>query len=314
MTKIILFGLSADPVHLGHLEYIRMLENNYPEHLIILMPCQLNPIPKNEAYLPTKAIFRLQMLNAIQKDLSNPYLKGQTIISDYETNKEGPSYTIDTIEYLQAKYHLEELIVVIGTDNLKQLPQWKNYKNILALSTLLVIKRAGVENDFKNLLQNVGYTLYFKNELPIDKSPYRHDFIFTQEPQALYFIDNNEHATKLSYSNQLDNYLHLKKSSLHLSHQEMKSLFANNTFPTLLENYFKLGKIKTLFGPQVEISSSKIREWFKEGQFEKISQMILPITYQHLRELYLQGHLVGYYPSANAAFKTLPTTKSLYQT
>ena len=82
----------------------------------------------------------------------------------------------------------------------------------------------------------------------------------------------------------------------------------------LLENYFKLGKIKTLFGPQVDISSSKIRKWFKEGQFEKISQVILPITYQHLRKLYLQGHLLGYYRSANATFKTLPTTKSLYQT
>ena len=60
-------------------------------------------------------------------------------VSDYEINKAGISYTIDTLKEFKKKYSDIELI--IGFDNLLKFDSWKDPENILELATLVVMKR-----------------------------------------------------------------------------------------------------------------------------------------------------------------------------
>jgi nicotinate-nucleotide adenylyltransferase len=60
-------------------------------------------------------------------------------VSDYEINKGGISYTIDTLKEFKKKYSDIELI--IGFDNLLKFDSWKDPENILELATLVVMKR-----------------------------------------------------------------------------------------------------------------------------------------------------------------------------
>jgi nicotinate-nucleotide adenylyltransferase len=54
-----------------------------------------------------------------------------------------PSYTIDTLTYLQAKYPSYQFVLIMGEDNLPSFPKWKNADRILEYFELYVYPRSG---------------------------------------------------------------------------------------------------------------------------------------------------------------------------
>jgi nicotinate-nucleotide adenylyltransferase len=54
-----------------------------------------------------------------------------------------PSYTIDSLTYLQDKYPSYEFVLIIGEDNLPSFPKWKNYEQILNFFQIYVYPRSG---------------------------------------------------------------------------------------------------------------------------------------------------------------------------
>jgi nicotinate-nucleotide adenylyltransferase len=52
-----------------------------------------------------------------------------------------PSYTIDTLTYLQEKYPQHRFKLIIGEDNLKDFKKWKNSDKILEYFEILVYRR-----------------------------------------------------------------------------------------------------------------------------------------------------------------------------
>lgn len=61
--------------------------------------------------------------------------------SDIEFNMPKPSYTVDTLAYLEDKYPNNDFSLIIGEDNLKSFPRWKNYEIILENYGLFVYPR-----------------------------------------------------------------------------------------------------------------------------------------------------------------------------
>jgi nicotinate-nucleotide adenylyltransferase len=64
-------------------------------------------------------------------------------VSDIEFKMPKPSYTIDTLTYLQAKYPGYQFVLIIGEDNLPSFPKWKNYERILDFFEVYVYPRSG---------------------------------------------------------------------------------------------------------------------------------------------------------------------------
>ena len=54
-----------------------------------------------------------------------------------------PSYTIDTLANISEKYSNCEFSLIMGTDNLKTLHKWKNYKQILNNYNIYTYPRSG---------------------------------------------------------------------------------------------------------------------------------------------------------------------------
>jgi len=65
--------------------------------------------------------------------------------SDIEFGLPKPSYTIDTLTYMKEKYPNKEFNLILGGDNLKGFPKWKNYEKILDSHDLYVYMRPGYE-------------------------------------------------------------------------------------------------------------------------------------------------------------------------
>ena len=65
-------------------------------------------------------------------------------IDERELRREGPTYTVDTLEALHADGE-RELVLLLGADALADLPRWRSPERILALATLAVAPRPGRE-------------------------------------------------------------------------------------------------------------------------------------------------------------------------
>lgn len=132
------FGGSFDPPHNGHLYIIKSFWKNFKDaEKLIIVPNKVSPFKKQKNTEPRHI---LKMLELIILESENP----NTEIDTYEADREGFSYTAETLEYLKEKYS-QELCLLIGLDNLKSFPKWKDFRKILHLSRLAVFSRPGAD-------------------------------------------------------------------------------------------------------------------------------------------------------------------------
>ena len=69
-------------------------------------------------------------------------------IEDYELKKEGPSFMIETLQYLDKKLGKKKhFLLIIGEDSFQSFHRWKNYQHIIKMTSLLVMNRPGLKND-----------------------------------------------------------------------------------------------------------------------------------------------------------------------
>jgi nicotinate-nucleotide adenylyltransferase len=130
----LLFG-SFNPIHIGHtavanyiLEY-----SDISEIWFIVSP--RNPF-KQEAQLANEK-HRLQMTEiGIAQE---PRFK----VSDVEFNLTRPSYTINTLETLSARYSHINFVILMGSDNYLNIAKWKDGNKILDSYNIIVYPRSG---------------------------------------------------------------------------------------------------------------------------------------------------------------------------
>jgi nicotinate-nucleotide adenylyltransferase len=134
--KIGVFGGSFDPIHNGHLITASAVKKIRGLDKIIFIPSFIAPHKIDR--VSSSPNHRIEMIILAIEGI--PYFE----YSDYEINKEGVSYTIDTLKFLKNKYSDIELI--IGYDNLLDFKTWKDPDEILKLVKLVVLKRE-VENE-----------------------------------------------------------------------------------------------------------------------------------------------------------------------
>ena len=61
-----------------------------------------------------------------------------------EIDREGASYTVDTLRQLAGEHPGGELVLLLGADRAQSFPQWREPGEILTLATLAVTRRDGV--------------------------------------------------------------------------------------------------------------------------------------------------------------------------
>lgn len=79
--------------------------------------------------------------------------------SNVEFSLPTPSYTIDTLTYLNEKYPDYSFSLIMGEDNLGGLHKWKNYELLLKNHQIIVYPRIFGEEKNENYLQHENISL-----------------------------------------------------------------------------------------------------------------------------------------------------------
>lgn len=133
MTKLGVIGGTFDPPHIGHLIISQeaLIELNLDK--VIFVPAG-RPLFKGRKV--TDAALRWEMLNLAIASNSCFYS------SRDEIDREGPSYTVDTLKRLSRELgQSAEIYLIMGMDAFLDLERWKNPEEILKLCHIAVAKR-----------------------------------------------------------------------------------------------------------------------------------------------------------------------------
>lgn len=133
-----MLGGTFDPVHLGHLAVARFVLAQLKLDEFLFIPAARPPhkLHSNLTDFPT----RLAMLKIALRDL--PDFK----LSDLEAARQGPSYSVDTLEELRRHCGPGvRLFFVIGLDAFLEVDTWKEFTRLPRLADLVVIKRAAYQ-------------------------------------------------------------------------------------------------------------------------------------------------------------------------
>lgn len=133
--RVGVLGGTFDPVHRGHLAVANFVRVQEKLDEFLFIPAA-RPPHKSPAHL-TAFPERLAMLRLALAH--SPGFK----VSDLEAARQGPSYSVDTLEELRRLYGPgARLFFVIGLDAFLEVDTWKDYARLPRLADLVVIKRA----------------------------------------------------------------------------------------------------------------------------------------------------------------------------
>ena len=136
--KIGIFGGSFDPIHIGHAIIAQHIISSGAVDRLWFMVSPVNPLKagKEQQVADTD---RLRMVEMVSRPMEG------VETSAFEFTMPRPSYTIDTLNALQAKFPDDEFYLVTGGDNWQIFNKWRNSEEILAKYHLLIYPRLGYE-------------------------------------------------------------------------------------------------------------------------------------------------------------------------
>jgi nicotinate-nucleotide adenylyltransferase len=137
LRRLGIFGGTFDPVHIAHLQ--AALEAHYAlaldRTLLVVAP---EPWQKGDRALAPPEV-RYEMVAAAVADL--PGLEASRV----ELERDGPTYTVDTVEALRARDGDVDLFLIIGADVASNIETWHRAPELRDLVTLAVVTRDGNE-------------------------------------------------------------------------------------------------------------------------------------------------------------------------
>ena len=135
MLRIGLFGGTFDPVHLAHLRTAEEVREALTLDRIELVLSATPPHKAPDAQAPVE--HRRRMLELAVAD--TPHFT----VNLCELEREGPSYSIDTIRRMQVREPDAAFTFVLGADAFAEIATWRDYENLFALCDFCVISRPG---------------------------------------------------------------------------------------------------------------------------------------------------------------------------
>jgi len=130
------FG-SFNPIHHGHLLIASWILQNTSLQQVWFVVSPQNPLKPASTLL--NEYHRLYLVQLAVEGENN--LKAL----DIEFKLPKPSYTVDTLTYLQEKYPAHEFSIILGSDSFQNLPKWKNAEWLLKNYPVYVYKRPAHE-------------------------------------------------------------------------------------------------------------------------------------------------------------------------
>lgn len=137
--KIGILGGTFDPIHMGHLILAETAYDKFSLDTVLIMPTAQPPHKAGKDI--TGAYHRSNMIGLVCED--NPHF----VYSDFELEREGSTYTADTLTLLSQENPEDRYYFIIGADSLFNIEKWKDPEKVFKYSTLLVAQRNDLDNE-----------------------------------------------------------------------------------------------------------------------------------------------------------------------
>jgi len=146
MSVTAIFGGTFNPFHIGHYEMLSALNDLPFIDKVFVMPDKIPP-HKNCDNLAGE-MERIEMCGIACKD----FLKAELCLIEFE--REGKSYTYDTLCELRKKYPQDKFFLVCGGDMITSFRKWYNWDKIIENVGIIAFYRDG-ETEFETEISNL---------------------------------------------------------------------------------------------------------------------------------------------------------------
>ncbi|MBI3967915.1 MAG: nicotinate-nucleotide adenylyltransferase, partial [Chloroflexi bacterium] len=144
-----------DPIHYGHLTIANEVRHLLDLDRMLIVPAGRPPHKHRTDITPAEQRAEMVALGIA----SNPHFE----LSRVDVDRAGYSYTVDTLRVLREQLGADDVLYfVVGSDSLKDLPEWHRPLDILRLALLVSVSRPGepsdhaaLERDLPGALQRV---------------------------------------------------------------------------------------------------------------------------------------------------------------
>lgn len=136
MRRIGILGGAFNPVHIGHLVVADVVAEQLKLDKVIFVPCNLPPHKSGKGIISSRHRYNMVCLaTAGNKKFE---------VSDFEINRDGKSYSIDTVIYFSRRFPRgTKIYFIIGEDNLATLYTWKRIDDLLKIVSFVSVNRSG---------------------------------------------------------------------------------------------------------------------------------------------------------------------------
>lgn len=134
VRPLAIMGGAFDPVHYGHLRTAAELHEWLQLGELRFVP-SANP-PHRQSHFASGEL-RVRMLRAAVDEL--PWCS----VDDRELQRQGPSWSVVTLEELRAEIDTRSLCMILGMDAFLGLPSWHRWQELLGLAHIVVACRPG---------------------------------------------------------------------------------------------------------------------------------------------------------------------------
>lgn len=176
-----IFGGTFNPFHNGHFEMLKSLNEDPRIEEIFLLPDKIPPHKSADALIDDET--RISMCRII----AEKFEKCRLCLIEFE--REGRSYTYDTVNLLKAKFPSKKFAFVCGGDMLVYFDRWWNYKELMKMLPFIVFSRVNTnENEFLeciNRFRSEGMKIILKEDKIPDISSTQIRSSFSQSESLL---------------------------------------------------------------------------------------------------------------------------------
>lgn len=150
--KVGIMGGTFDPIHIGHMLAAECARDAYDLEEVWFMPSH---IPPHKEDAGVTGLMRLEMTAEAVAD--HPSFR----TLDWEVNRGGVSYTVDTVRELREAYPEHDFYFIIGADMVAYLPKWNRIGELAEMLTFIGLNRPGTKlsvDDLPDFLQKAVVT------------------------------------------------------------------------------------------------------------------------------------------------------------
>ena len=138
MALTAIFGGTFNPFHIGHYEMLAALQNDDSIEKILVMPDRIPP--HKVCDFMAEDNIRIEMCRIACKEFS----KAELCLIEFE--REGKSYSYDTVIDLKQRYKDKDFVFVCGGDMLVTFDRWYKYEELMKEIPFIAFRRSDVDN------------------------------------------------------------------------------------------------------------------------------------------------------------------------